>query len=820
MFSQPSTLRVEWNLGQWPAGRSARRSVLRSGRRFWIACLALLLSTGVAATADTAVPDSPAVPDSAATPDSAASDSPAAPPLDPPPVVDGPNQTADAPRATSGKLGQLKREIDSVREAYRGWGLKRRIEVFKTVRDDSTADGLHSIDWSRQTLHHFCHDDFLRLQERFRAERLEPALQKMVSAYDGQIGRLRFLQGVINRPLSNSSNIYEQNGVPKLPHGVLVEPYYSRHLDWLLHEEDKERLLLPKTVVGEPHVEEVQLDGHPCWRVRWYGINSEDLDVISGCEVYLAKDRGLLPLRQIFETPAGDRAPESKTIEIEEFQMDSATGLWFPKQVNAAKQWNSEVQLNRIRFELDDRFGDVAIYADAPVITPEHSKPPKAVVSQFAPAAVLTQLAGPGASSMVMRRAFEPQTADSSTLGLLLVLATLAIWFKATRLGRALRQFLGRHPTLMGLSGISLTAFIGYASSYPPGWTSYGLSMMFAGLFGLAWITMTFMLIGEKQVSIRTALFAAACTALCFGGYSKGIKRIQVRQRMISEVREFGGRVEMGLWHLDEEGLYLPSRLRDLFSEAWSGRANRAAISYESFSKKNIDRWCLDEVRWLGLASRDEPAFDVDGDALSRLGVTDTLWTLHVEGGYMDGEALTAAAKFPRLIDLHYDCQHRSVAKEIARLGQLERVWLTNAVVDDELIKALRGIKNLDYVTLIKPRFGNCNRPYRDWSIDGVEVQYATLTPQAVNTLGQLSTNLTFVDCNVQLPTAAEVSLPLTTGFSFRDSNLDNHSLLRLTKSPRLISVGLTGTDVSIDGIEAFSQLRPEVALALRSPRE
>ncbi|WP_372895995.1 hypothetical protein [Stieleria sp.] len=790
------------------------------GRRLPIACLVLVLSTGAAAIADTTTSDSPTTSASPTAPAAAVASRASSASPD----QAGPDQAEAAAQATTdtapNKLDQLKREVVAVREAYQGWGMKRRIEVFETVREEPSIEGGRSIDWSKQTLAYSCVDDFLRLGERFRAERREPALQKMIFAYDGQVGRIRYLHGATNRPLSANANAYERNGAPRLPHAVLVEYYYSRHLDWLLIDDYQTHLFPPQTVIGEPKVEEVQLDGHPCWKVQWYGINNEDLDVMTDCEVYLAKDRFLLPLRQNYETPAGDRWPERKTIHIDAFQMDSATGLWYPEQVTTARKWSSQSQWTRIRFELDERFGDVEVYSDAPVVAPQHSKPPTAVVSQFAPAAVLTELSGPSANSMVVRRAFEPKTAGGSSIGLLLVFATLAIWFKATRLGRALRQFLGRHPTFMGLSGISLTACVGYVSSYPPGWTTYGLAMMFAGLFGLIWITLTFMLIGDKQVSIRTVLFAAACTALCFGGYSKGIKRIQVRQRMISEVRDFGGRVEMGLWHLDEEGLYLPNRLRELLGEAWSGRANRAAISYESFSEKNIDRWCLDEVKWLGLASREDTAFEVDGDTLSRLGATDTLWTLHVEGGYMDGEALTAAAKFPRLIDLHYDCQHRAVAKEIALLGQLERVWLTNAVVDDELIKSLRGIKNLDFVTLIKPRFGNCDRPYHDWSIDGVEVQHATVTPQAVNTLGQLSTNLTFVDCNVQLPTAAEVTLPLTTGFSFRDSNLDNRSLLQLTKAPCLLSVGLTGTDVSIDGIEAFSQLRPEVALALRSPRE
>ncbi|WP_182870045.1 hypothetical protein [Stieleria mannarensis] len=787
MFLQDATHCVEFN------------SPARSGRRVdqfrLVTCLVIFASTAAAATAD-----SPSLISK----------------VSPPSITDG-----QVPALTTASgLSRLKAEIAAVRQAYKGWGLKRTIQTYPTIRDDSSQDPVGSTDWSSQTPVVSLSDDFLRLGDRFRAERLEPSQQKMVFAYDGQVGRMRFFHSITNRPLSTNVYAQERNVAPLLPHGVLVDFYFSRHLNWLVLADAERPLFPPESVIGQPSFEEVQFNGHPCWHVRWFGINNEDLDIVSDCEVYLAKDRSLLPLRQSFETPAGDRWPEYKTIEIDSFQFDPSTGLWYPKQVTACRRWSNQLQLTRVGFEIDDRFTDTAIYSDAPVVNSKHAAPPKPVVARYAPAPVLTELAGPGSNSMMMRRIFQPQRAGGGMFAFIVVLAVLAIWFKATRLGAASRQLLGRHRTFMGAAGVALTAGVAYLSSYPPGWTTYGLTMMLVGLFGLTWIVVTVLLIGEKQISIRLVLFAATCLAICFGGYSKGIKRIQVRQRMISEVRELGGQVEMGMWHLDEEGLYLPARLSEVFGEAWSGRANRAAISYESFSEKNIDRWCLDEVQWLGLASRQQQAFDVDAETLSRIGATDSLWTLHVEGGYLDGRALTAAARFPRLIDLYFDCQHRPVAKEVCQLPHLERIWLTNAVVDDELIRSLRGIKNLDYVTLVKPRFGNCERRHDDWGIDGVEIQFATLTPAAINTLGRLSTNLNFVDCHVKLPASANVELPLTTGFSFRDCRLNNDTLLRLSNSPQLVSIGLVGTDVSVDGIEAFSQLRPDVALAMKSPRQ
>ena len=153
------------------------------------------------------------------------------------------------------------------------------------------------------------------------------------------------------------------------------------------------------------------------------------------------------------------------------------------------------------------------------------------------------------------------------------------------------------------------------------------------------------------------------------------------------------------------------------------------------------------------------------------------------------------------------------IAKEIGLLPELERLWLTNAMITDELIETLRGVDTLDYVTFIKPQFGDCKLPHQDLSILGIEIQYANLTEKALNSLGQIATALSFLDCHVKLPASGQVTLTFPHSISFQNSDLSDQSMLQLSDSPRLVSVDLRGTEVSIDGVEAFSKLRPEVYL-------
>lgn len=711
---------------------------------------------------------------------------------------------------------QLVQEIAEVQQAYGQWGMKRQIKIYATIAVDPKVDRSRSIDWTKQIPIRVLTDEFLHSGERFRMERIEPKGEEMQFMFDGTIARRRDRFRTSNSPRPSRYNAFEKNQAPLLPHGILVDFFYSRYMEWLTQPTTGKLFQRGKTI-GTSTVEATEYGGHPCWKVVWKSINNDDLEVATGCLAYLARDRSLIPIHQEFDTPANESYRESWTIDTDEFQLEPSTGLWYPGIVTASRQWGSDLQVARVTFQPDTRYDEPSIYSNARAISPDHANPPKSIVSSFTPAALLADANGVAAQSMTLRQAFQTRIPGvrKSGIAFSMLLVVFLVYLNSSSKGRAFRAFLDRHRIVLGVTGIVLTVGIGYLCTLPPGWTTYGLSMIFVGLFGVLWIVVSILMLGNKQVSIRMALFAAACTALCFGGYSKGVKRMQTRQRMIQDVRDEGGQVTIGLWRLDEDGLFLPNGLRNVFGEAWSGRASQATIAHEAFTADNVENWCLEEVKWLGIASRHPEPFEINSHALSKIGDKNFLWTLHVEGGYLDGKALSEAARFRNMIDLHYDCQHRRVAKEIAMIPDLERVWLTNAIVDDDLIDALEGIKNLEYVTLITPRFGTFNRPHPKLAVDGIEVQYGKLTPTAFNTLGQLSSSLYFVDCNVSIPQSTDVVLPLTKALSFQTSDISDSALLKLTDSPKLAAVDLSGTDVSINGIEAFSLLRPQVYLTL-----
>ena len=125
---------------------------------------------------------------------------------------------------------------------------------------------------------------------------------------------------------------------------------------------------------------------------------------------------------------------------------------------------------------------------------------------------------------------------------------------------------------------------------------------------------------------------------------------------MIGEVRGAGGQVSMGVWHPDEDGLFLPGFVSRVIGEAWTGRINQAAIPQHAFNSDNVAHWCLDEVRWLGVASDNQSKFEVDSQALAAIPSSDSLWIAQFEDGYLDAECMRQLARFPKLIDLRFDC--------------------------------------------------------------------------------------------------------------------------------------------------------------------
>ncbi|MCA9138488.1 MAG: hypothetical protein KDB00_17070 [Planctomycetales bacterium] len=710
----------------------------------------------------------------------------------------------------------LCEELDRVRQIYTSWGLRRHSRTFEEVADVPTPAQARSIEWSDKTPDDQSEYRFLRSNEMFRTDCLEPEHYRVSVAYDGRLARTRSPRKAYNGPVNKVGGMYEGSVAPLLPHTVFSDFSYAPDLEWFYELRDANRFMRWTMALDVRSVKQVTYNDHPCWEVNWIAIHNDDSETTTTCEVLFARDRSLIPLRQVYRTLINPITLRTVTIDTDEFQQQDSAGLWYPRTATATQQINEEVQVKLIKFDVDEQFRQEAFFSNVAPLAASHKKPPAPIVAAYAPAPILNMLPGPGSDSLSATHEFRRKTAGSGAIGVLTFFVVLSICLKATRLGRVTREFFGRHRTLLGVTGIMVTVGIGAIAVYPPGWLTYGLSMMITGLAGLAWIAFSFVLLGDRQVSLRVVLSAAACAAILLGGYNRGLKRMKVRQRMISEVRQEGGQIKMGIWRLDEDGLYLPTSLRRLLGEAWSGRANRAAISSDLFTPEHINNWCLGEVKWLGVAAAGDQPFEVDDKAIASISDTRSLWTFHVEGGYLNGEALRQLSRFHRLIDVYFDCQGRPVPREIGLIPELERVWLTNAVVNDDLIASLREIKNLDYVTLITPKFGDLTQSDLDLALVGIEVRHTTLTPKALNVLGKFSTQLKFVDCKVKLAPADEVALAKTTAFSFRNSNVNDSELPRLAKAPRLIRIDLEETDISASGIEAFSMLRPDVFVSLK----
>ena len=709
-----------------------------------------------------------------------------------------------------------RREVVAMNAAYTRWGMTRQSRSYATIAAGAEGeDRAHSIDWSKQAPMELRDHEFLCSLERFRAECFAPAALRTVLTYDGVVTRYRDQQRVLNGPVDRMRSPFENVFAPQLPHGAFINYDFLPDVQWMYGARQPRPQFLQASVSGKVEFSEQEFNGHPCWKINWRARHSETMDTVIYCEVYLARDRYLMPLRQTFRETINGGMSLVTMVETDELQLDPSTQLWYPKHVTVSRRRDATLEVDKVRYAVSHRYNKDSVFAEAPAFNTSHDQPPKPRLSAYAQLPVLQKVRTRGFSTMRLAGGGGQKSAGSGIVGLLLFCAAISFALKSTPRGRRLRAFVARNRGSIGATGIVLTAAVGFISHYLDGWSTYGLSMIAAGLFGLCWIGVSMAVIGDKQLSIRVMLFAAASIAIMLGGYHKGVKRMQMRQAMIGEVREAGGQVVMGRWRLDEDGLFLPGPMRTLLGEAWTGRANQVAVTQDLFTPANVEGWCLDEVQWIAVGSSEGETFDVDPQALAKIKDSVSLWTLHFEGGYLNADAFEEVSRFTRLVDLYCDCRYRPLPKEIGRLAELERVWLTHPIVDDELLQSLKGVKNLEYVTLIAPRFGKGVDPNTVLDVADVEVRFADLTPAALESLGRIPTQLLLVDCKVKLPKDAKFTMAATQTLSFLNSNLDDATLPRLCDAPNLSWAAVQGTNVSVKGVEAFSKLRPGVVLSL-----
>ncbi|MCD0461209.1 hypothetical protein [Roseiconus lacunae] len=704
-------------------------------------------------------------------------------------------------------------KLSKVADRYDEWGLTRTTRHFGEFEDLSHEDVMGT-DWASQTCDLDYHENFLRQGLCYRAERLSPEHRRMRCCFDGTLARIRSPFGLINGPERAVVGAFEESFRLSCPHTAIISASLGPSIEWLFSPDLAERMFTNRFALGPITVKQGDIDGHSCYQVQWRTIAERDGHLIH-CDVSFAKDRDLLPIREQFKTSVSASAREIRTATTTSFQQDSR-GRWFPQQVMVSTNYGKLAHVSQLSFDLNRQFQDRSVYSDGSALLAVHENPPPALVKPYASPELLTTEPERGFQSGHTLLADQGHVLVM-IIASVLISSGLVVWgMWRTRTGAAFRHACDEHRVIVGLVGIVATGAFGGLCSVPPGWTTFGVASICSGAFGLGWILLQMLLFGETKVSLRTTFCAATAFAILIAGYSMGFKRMKVRDRMLDEIRYSGGQVVVGLWHLDEEGLFLPAPLAEFFGEAWTGRARRAAVEATSFRGPNVERWCMEELRWLGVASEMNTDFQVDADALQAIGDDAMMWTFHADNGYLDDDGMSELSRFASLVDLHFDCQQKPVSERIGELKNLERVWLTDPIVDDQLFDRLSRAPRLDSVYLINPEFSV--EPLRpvERKFKTVEIRHASIDHEDMQKLGKIPTSLAFVHCKFDFAkTHTPVGMDRTRTLVVHGCGMDDESLVAMGDSPQLTWFHLGETNVTVRGIEAFSKAHPSIPITL-----
>ncbi|MFU7559194.1 hypothetical protein ACMFWY_10980 [Roseiconus sp. JC912] len=710
-------------------------------------------------------------------------------------------------------FAELTVKLANTAKQYDQWGLVRTLVNYGDV-SDIDVESIAKLDWGSCDPQLTLQDRILRHGDRYRTERVLPEDRRLRCTFDGTLARIRSTFGLVNGPKEMVLGAFEEPFEFSCPHVALCSSSFGPSIEWMFDSGLMDSAFRSGFVIGPIEVQQCDVDGHPCSRVDWRTVMKRDGQIVR-CSVSFAQDRGMIPICKEFATQVTGTLWEKRLAKTNTFQTDQG-GRWFPKQADLTVNFRNDYQVTRASYELDDQFHQASVYSDQSAILQVHQNPPPALVKPYTPPEILTT---------TPQRVFQ----SDDYLGIvgtsvityggasLLIMILVCVWFVwRTKMGASIRKFCATHRTFFGTLGIVVTATFGMLCTLPPGWMSFGVTFMVTGVFGLLWIVFQMILFHDARITIRTMLCGAAAVAVMFAGYNVGVKRMLARQKMIEDVRTTGGQVVVGLWHLDEEGLFLPTALANQFGEAWTGRASRAAIEQTAFSRKNVRTWCLEELRWLGVASDENEDYDVDPAALGEMEGDSLLWTFHADNGYVGDEAMQELSRFHGLVDLHFDCQRRPVSSYLSELKCLERIWLTDVIVDENLFRKLAELPRLESVFLITPEFNTQGIDCSDCRIKSVEVQHGSIDQQAISMLGQLPTYLTFVDCKFNLSAVSQpIDLQQTQSLQVFSSMIDDRALVNFGKAPKLNWFHLGATDVTVEGIESYSRMHPSIPITL-----
>ena len=267
--------------------------------------------------------------------------------------------------------------------------------------------------------------------------------------------------------------------------------------------------------VSSVRVSEETVGEHACWKIKYVTFREGEGEVPVICELYLAKSRMLLPVKQVFRSGFGRILSEVRTTRLREMEFEPSSELWLPRMATTTIRSGASSKINVLMTEFESLAPESDdFYSQVKPVSPRHMKPKNVVPKSYAAKPILT---APLVTNLVFQRfagQLEFRTAGGGLLALLIVVVGIPFSMKRTRLGRVCRHFFARQRWIIVSIWIVLITTVTLLSSYPPGWLTYGITMMVAGIFAFCWMCFSFFLLGEWKVSIRTTLVAAACLAI------------------------------------------------------------------------------------------------------------------------------------------------------------------------------------------------------------------------------------------------------------------------------------------------------------------
>ena len=704
-------------------------------------------------------------------------------------------------RADGPDLATLRQDLLNIREDYARWG----VMVTRTRKEVSFQKGLIDRLGTKEfevgeptPATELCLID----GTRFRHERIDPndPFLSFRRVSDGRVRRNRDVQRSMNR---GESGFWLEHARPAIPHSLSSHEAIF-NLRWLFGDQlidpinDKLNYL-----VKIREYEQETLRGMTCRKIAWTWSSGYGVDLRS--EVWLAKDRGSLPIRYRHESESSLFL--SEMIDFQSVRHEDRE-LWFPKRIQSMVRSNSTWTLQIDQYELRDipgRSGFGVVKSLAPPIVKKRTRPhgmptwmpSRSAISRFNEEAKRFRI-----------------IAGSVSFVILLVSAVLMrFWGQSSRTGKRVRGLVKKHPIGFGFLGCFSAGLTFCLCCLCPGWWRTGLATMLTGIYAGTLMALAWALVGGRSFSMRSALGGCAAASLVFAGYSSGIQRIHSRQRMVRQIEAEGGTVGFRFFKQTSPSRRIPELTEKLLGTAAMGEVRSISIPPELSRRDRWSGWPVNELDHIAIYHFGENPFLILGSDFEPLRES-RIRDLTLIGGNLSPECYSTVKSMPNLRALRIDCGGSPIDPSVGHLTGLRKLHLVGAAVDDEFFETLSRT-TLSSLTLQSPTFD----PVRsDTVLPGVEIltiQSATLTPDVIRIISKMSSVVNLTDCGFLFKPGEKISFSDVSVLFVTDSDLFDRDLLMFADAPSLQEVRMEGTGVTPAGLDAFTLRRPDVTLDL-----